>query len=74
MHGPMNIKNLINTLFVAGQPLVGLDLLIVEVLRSHLHTPHSVGLLWTSDPPVTETSTSQHTKLTGDRQDSNLQS
>jgi hypothetical protein len=23
----------------------------------HLHTPHSVGLLWTSDQPIAETST-----------------
>jgi hypothetical protein len=30
------------------------------------HT-QSVGLLWTADRPVTETSTSQHTALTTDR-------
>jgi hypothetical protein len=30
----------------------------VEASRSHtLDTPHSVGLLWTSDQPVAETST-----------------
>jgi hypothetical protein len=30
--------------------------------RSHsLDTPHSVGLPWTSDQPVAETSTAQHT-------------
>ena len=33
------------------------DLLIVEVSRSHSDTPHSVGLLWTSDQLVSETST-----------------
>jgi hypothetical protein len=30
---------------------VGQGLLIVETLRSHSDTPHSVGLLWTSDQP-----------------------
>jgi len=39
------------------QPLVGQGLLIVEASRSHSDTPHSVGLLWTSDQPYTETST-----------------
>ena len=43
------------------QPLVGLDLLY-EVSRSHSDTPHSVGILWTSDRPVAETSTWQHTQ------------
>ena len=50
--------------------------------RLHDHTwdtPHSVGLLWTSDQPEAETSTWQHTTLTRDRQscprrDSNPQS
>jgi hypothetical protein len=40
----------------------------VEASRLHtLDTPPSVGLLWTSDQPVAETSTWQHTKLTTDR-------
>jgi len=30
----------------------------------NLDTPHSVGLLWTSDQPGAETSTWQHTTLT----------
>jgi hypothetical protein len=34
------------------QPLVGLGLLIVEASRSHSDTQHSVGLPWTSDPPL----------------------
>jgi hypothetical protein len=39
-----------------------------EASRSHfLDTPHSVGLLWTSDQLVAETSTWQHTTLTRDR-------
>ena len=41
-------------------------LLIIEVSRSHSDTPQSVGLLWTSDQPDTETSTSQHTTLIRD--------
>jgi hypothetical protein len=51
---------------MAQQPLVGQSLLIIEASRSHLDTPHSVGLLWTSDQPYTETSTWQHTTLTRD--------
>ena len=35
--------------------LVGLGLLIVDVTRSHSDTPHSAGLLWSSDRPVAET-------------------
>ena len=31
--------------------------LIIEVSRSYSDTPHSVGLLWTSDQPDAETST-----------------
>ena len=48
--------------------------------RSHLlDTPHSVGLLWTSDQPDAEISTWQHITLTTDRysyprRDSTLQS
>jgi hypothetical protein len=33
------------------QPQQGQGLLIVEASRSHSDTPHSVGLLWTSDQP-----------------------
>jgi hypothetical protein len=42
---------------MARQPLVGQGLLIVEATRSHSDTPHSVGLLWTRDQLVAETST-----------------
>ena len=64
---------------MAQQPPVGQGLLIVEASRSRSDTPHSVGLLWTSDQPVAETSTLQHTTLTRDnppclRRDSNPQS
>ena len=46
---------------------------------THNDAPQSVGLLWTSDQPVAETSTQQHTTLTTDRHpyprwDSNPQS
>jgi hypothetical protein len=44
-------------LFVARQPLVGQGLLIFGVSRSHPDTPQSVGLLYTSDQSVAETST-----------------
>jgi hypothetical protein len=50
------------------QPLGGLGRLIFKASRSHyLDTPQSVGLLWTSDQPVAETSNWQHTTLTTDR-------
>jgi hypothetical protein len=52
---------------MAQQPLVGQDFLIVEASRSHLDTPHMVGLLWMSDQPDAETSTWQHTTLTRHR-------
>ena len=45
-----------NRCITALQSLVDQDLLIT----------HSVGLLWTSDQPDAETSTSQHTTLTTD--------
>jgi len=51
----------------AQQSLVGQDPLIIEASRSHSDTPHSVGLLWTSDQPNAETCIWQHTKLTIDR-------
>jgi hypothetical protein len=42
-----------------------------EAVYFHLitlrHTPQSVGLLWTKDGPVAETSASQHTTLTRDK-------
>ena len=49
-------------LFYGLTALVGLNLLIVEVSRSHFDAPHLVGLLWTRDRPVAETSTWQHTQ------------
>jgi len=41
--------------------------LIMEASPSHSDTPHSVAPLWTSDQPVAETSTWQHTTLKRDR-------
>jgi hypothetical protein len=40
---------------MAQQFLVGLGPLVIQASRSHSETPHSVGLLWTSDQPDTET-------------------
>jgi len=37
---------------------------LVEASRSHSDTPQSEKLLWTTDQPVAETSTWQHTTLT----------
>jgi hypothetical protein len=45
-------------------PPVGQSLLIHEVSRSHKSRPTMVGLLWTSDQPVAETSTWQVPTLT----------
>jgi len=50
---------------VALRPNAFHGLLFLEVSRSY--TPQSVGLLWTSDQLVAETSTWQHTTLTTDR-------
>jgi hypothetical protein len=52
---------------VALRPNAGHDLLILEVPRSHTTTHQSVGLLWTSDRLVAETSTRQHTTTTTDK-------
>jgi hypothetical protein len=53
---------------MAQKRLVGQRFLIVEVSRLHSDAPlNSVGLIWTSDQPVAETSTWQHTTLTTDR-------
>lgn len=58
---------------------MGQGLLVVEAVRSHTDTPHSVVLLRTSDDLVAEISTSQHTAAKIDKhprfgQDSNAQS
>jgi hypothetical protein len=52
---------------VPPRPSAGYDL-ILEVSRSHSDTPHTVGLLWNSDQPDSETFTWQHTTLITDRQ------
>jgi len=43
-------------------------LLIAEFPRSQSDTPHSVGLLWTNDQLVAETSIWQHKTLRRNRQ------
>jgi hypothetical protein len=40
---------------MAQQPSVGQGLLVIKDASDHTHTPHSVGLLWTSDQPDVET-------------------
>jgi hypothetical protein len=44
-------------LYITRQPLVGQGLIIIEALRSHSDTPHSVTVLWKSDRPVPINST-----------------
>jgi hypothetical protein len=51
--------------FVALRPNAGHGLLSFEVSRSHINdAPQTVGLLWTSDQLVAETSTCLHKTLT----------
>jgi hypothetical protein len=45
---------------------VGQSLPIIQDLLSHSDTPHSVGILWTRDRLVAQTSTCQQTTLTRD--------
>jgi len=55
---------------MAQQTIMDYSLLIIEASRSHSDThthTHLAGLLWTSDRPEAENSTSQHTTLTRDR-------
>jgi hypothetical protein len=57
--------NLKSTHFAALRPNVDHNLLVFYVSRSHsLDAPQSVGLIWTGDNPVAETSTWKHTTLT----------
>jgi hypothetical protein len=44
-----------------------LHLITLNDTRAHKHTPHLVGLLWTSDWHIAETPTWQHTTFTSDR-------
>jgi hypothetical protein len=49
------------------QPLVGQGLLVIIASRWHSDTPHTVGLIWTSDQPDAETSgpdNAQHSQET----------
>jgi len=62
-----------------SKTLAGRGLIFIEVSRSHSGTPHTVGLLWTSDQPDAQISICQHTTITTDRppcprRDSNPQS
>jgi hypothetical protein len=54
---------------IGQQPLLGrASSLLMLHDYTHLDTPHSVGLLWTSDQPNAETSTWQYTTHTRHRQ------
>jgi hypothetical protein len=70
-HGTLYTKHC--TLYVSFRSpyLFCLLTVSVEVIYFHLitlkHTPQSVGLLWTRDRPLAETSTWQHTTLTRDK-------
>ena len=50
-------------IFLAQQPLVSLGRLLFESSRPHSDTSHSIGFLHTSDRPVAENFTWQHTTL-----------
>jgi len=47
-------------------PLVGQDIYFIEASRSLSDTPHSVGVLWTSDQSDADAASRQHTTLTRD--------
>jgi GH43 family beta-xylosidase len=66
MSDSYHLKICTNVTFNHGAlALVGQGLLIVEHSLSHSDTPHSVGLLWTSDQPDAETyDNTQHSQQT----------
>jgi len=43
------------TIFFCGASTYSVSWPPITGLRDHTHTPHSVGLLWTSDQPDAET-------------------
>jgi hypothetical protein len=53
--------------FRGSTNLVEIGLVVVEVSISHLDTPPSVVLLWTSDRPIAVTSPRLHTTLTSEK-------
>jgi len=56
-----------NVLFYGSKAPLFLGPLTFQILRSHTDKPYMVGLLWTNDQPMTETSTRQHVTITSDR-------
>ena len=52
---------------MARQLLMGQCSVIIEASQLHSDRPHLVGLLWTGDRPIAETSTWQHTSLTTEK-------
>ena len=51
------------TIIFYGSTALVCSRLLCEVPRSHSDIPHSVGLLWTSDRPLAESSTWQHATI-----------
>jgi len=66
-HSPSNRYTFLTPPMAQQTPLYQ-GRLIIEASRSHSKTPHSVGLLWTSDQTGSGISTWQYIKLTTDRQ------
>ena len=62
----LTVSSLFLSLFLWCNSPLGHGVLIIKASQSHSDIPHSVGLLWVSDQPHAETSTSQHTTLTTD--------
>jgi hypothetical protein len=59
-----NLDFLNNFSPMAQHPLVGQRLFFINASKSHSYTSPSVGLLWTSDRPVANTTAGQHATLT----------
>jgi hypothetical protein len=60
-------KGIYYAFFMVQETTEDESLFIIEALRSHSDTPHSAGRLRTSDQPVADTSTRQHTTLQRER-------
>jgi hypothetical protein len=62
------IQPMLNIFPMAGQPFCVFSLLSFQYhTQSNTDTTHTLGLLWTSDRPVAETSTKQYKKITRDK-------
>ena len=60
MHGPVNVKS--DLFLLAHRRCIGLLLHLITLSDTHTNArARAVGLLWTSDQPVAETSNQLHT-------------